>query len=77
LDGLVLLDELREILKIKDLPVEPEEGYQTLGGLVMAQLGRIPASGDSFTWKGIHFEVMDMDGYRVDKVLVKRLPADG
>jgi CBS domain containing-hemolysin-like protein len=44
--------------------------FQTLGGLVMAQLGRIPTVADHFEWNGLRFEVMDMDRNRVDKVLV-------
>jgi putative hemolysin len=74
LDGLVLLDDLKEILQVKELPVDLEDGYQTLGGLVMSQLSRIPTTGDTFVWEGLSFEVIDMDGYRVDKVLVKKFP---
>jgi putative hemolysin len=44
--------------------------YQTLGGFVITHLGRIPAAADHFQWQGMRFEVMDMDGNRVDKVLV-------
>jgi putative hemolysin len=40
----------------------------------MAQLGRIPAVGDKFQWHNLHFEVMDMDGHRVDKVLIMPMP---
>jgi len=41
-----------------------------LGGFLMAQLERVPAAGDTFEWHDFRFEVMDMDGHRVDKVLV-------
>jgi putative hemolysin len=58
---------------VNALPFEDENLYQTLGGLVMAFLGRIPKSGDHFDWSGFRFEVMDMDGHRVDKVLIKAL----
>ena len=44
--------------------------YDTVGGLFMSQLGRVPTVGDKFEWKELRFEVMDMDGHRVDKVLV-------
>ncbi|NMB87122.1 MAG: HlyC/CorC family transporter, partial [Chloroflexi bacterium] len=74
LDGLLQVDELKEILDIDELPGEERVGYQTLGGLMMAQLGDIPASGSKFEWNGLLFEVMDMDGRRVDKVLVSRQP---
>lgn len=70
LDGMLTRDELKDLLKLKDLPGEGEHIYDTLGGLVMTQLGRVPTSGDSFEWQGIRFEVLDMDGRRVDKVLV-------
>ncbi len=71
LDGLLPLAEVQELLEIKAFPEEPG-AYQTLGGLVMAVLGHIPAAGDSFEWGGWRFEVVDMDGRRVDKVLVQR-----
>ncbi len=71
LDGLLPLDEVQEVLAIKAFPEEPGV-YQTLGGLVMTTLGHIPAVGDSFEWDGWRFEVVDMDGRRVDKVLVQR-----
>jgi putative hemolysin len=72
-DGKVPADEIRELLPVNELPFEDENLYQTLGGLVMAFLGRIPKSGDHFDWSGFRFEVMDMDGHRVDKVLIKSL----
>jgi putative hemolysin len=72
-DGKVLADELKELLQADELPFEDENLYQTLGGLVMAFLDRIPKSGDHFDWNGFRFEVMDMDGHRVDKVLIKPL----
>ena len=57
-----------------DLPGEDENAYNTLGGLVMYVLGRIPAASDHFEAAGCRFEVMDMDRNRVDKVLLQRLP---
>lgn len=73
LDGLLPTDELREILGVKQLPGETQGHYHTLGGFVMKMLGRIPAKADHFEWKGLRFEVVDMDRYRVDKVLVARV----
>jgi putative hemolysin len=73
-DGKVPADELKDLLQTDELPFENENLYQTLGGLVMAFLGRIPKSGDHFEWGGFRFEVMDMDGHRVDKVLIQVLP---
>ena len=74
IDGKVLIDDLKEELKIPKLPDEESGSYQTLGGLVMLQVGRVPVTGDSFETEGYKFEVVDMDGKRVDKVLVSKLP---
>ncbi|PZO40554.1 MAG: hypothetical protein DCF19_11695 [Pseudanabaena frigida] len=74
IDGMISSDRLREILEIEDLPYEEERNYHTLGGLMMTYLRHIPTVGEHFTWERIRFEVMDMDGNRVDKVLVNVLP---
>lgn len=47
--------------------------YHTLGGLTMAELGRVPRTGDHFMLQGFRFEIVDMDGHRVDRVLVSRI----
>lgn len=70
LDGTLLVEEFKEILELEVLPAEAEGYYQTLGGFVMMCLGRIPTEGDYFQWHNLRFEVVDMDGRRVDKVLV-------
>ncbi len=69
-DGLLAAEELKEPLGLKELPREEKAEYQTVGGMVMDTLGRVPAEGDRFAWEGYSFEVLDMDGRRVDKVLV-------
>lgn len=71
LDGLLDVNDLKELLDIKTMPDEERGNYQTLGGFVMTRLGRIPNTADHFEWQGFRFEVMDMDGRRVDKVLVQ------
>lgn len=76
IDGLLPIDELKELIEIDDLPDEARVGYQTVGGLVMSQLGAIPDTGQHFEWNGFRFEVMDMDGRRVDKVLLTRSESD-
>src|SRR5262245_25034800 len=73
IDGKHLIDDLKEVLKIPKLPDEESGSYQTLGGLVMLQVGRVPVTGDTFEDAGYRFEVVDMDGKRVDKVLVTKL----
>ena len=69
-DGLLVADELKDRLGLEELPREEEAGYQTVGGMVMDALGRVPEVGDRLEWEGYSFEVVDMDGRRVDKVLV-------
>jgi putative hemolysin len=69
-DGMLQIDELKNYLGVDYLPEEEEQKYETLSGLMMNMLNRIPIAGDYFDWNDIRFEVMDMDGRRVDKVLV-------
>ncbi len=73
-DGLIAIDELKEILNIHVMPSEDRAGYQTLSGFVMSELGRIPKTGAKFTYDNYQFEVVDMDGRRVDRVLVAPVP---
>lgn len=77
-DGITLLDNLEEMTGLREFIEREEQSIQTLGGLVMHELGRIPRHGDLVNWKGLTFEVVDMDGNRVDKVLitVNRPPED-
>ena len=70
LDGMLPVDEFFEIFEINELPTEHRGSYQTLGGFVITHLGKIPSAADNFDWEHLRFEVMDMDGNRVDKVLV-------
>jgi putative hemolysin len=73
LDGMLEVDNFKEIFKVESLPHEDE--YETLSGFVMMSLGRVPQAAEHFDWNGLRFEVMDMDGHRVDKVLVTTQPA--
>src|SRR5262245_29336473 len=72
IDGKLLIDDLKEVLGIAKLEDEESAAYQTLGGLVMMHVGRVPVTGDVFELAGYRFEVVDMDGKRVDKVLVTK-----
>lgn len=75
IDGLYYMEEFKELFNIDELP---EEGaYLTLGGFVLLHLGRIPIATDFFEWGNLRFEVMDMDGTRIDKVLVTPLTKPG
>ncbi|NWF59056.1 MAG: HlyC/CorC family transporter [Fischerella sp.] len=70
LDGMLSVEEFFELFDLEEYLRDHQGNYQTLGGFVITHLGRIPAAADHFEWQGMRFEVMDMDGNRVDKVLV-------
>ena len=75
LDGLLPLDEMKEKLGLADLGEEAHGLYHTVGGFVVARMGRIPKRAEKFVHDGWTFEVVDMDHNRVDEVLASRLPA--
>jgi putative hemolysin len=75
IDGSLPTDDLRELLHLDYLPGEQEHDFRTLAGMVMAALGHIPQVGEVFSWRGIRFEVVDLDGARIDKVLVSSAPS--
>ncbi|MEH2157604.1 hemolysin family protein [Nostoc sp.] len=70
LDGMLPVEEFLELFGMEEWESEERGSYQTLGGFVITHLGRIPAAADYFEWQSMRIEVMDMDGNRVDKVLV-------
>lgn len=72
-DGLVPTDDFKLYFHIKKLQGEKTGNFHTIGGFVMFKIGRIPISGDNFEWDKFRFEVVDMDGNRVDKLLVKQI----
>ena len=69
LDGLIPVPELKDRLELKELPEEDRGRYNTLAGMIMLLLGRLPHTADTVVWEGWRFEVVDLDGKRVDKVL--------
>jgi putative hemolysin len=71
LDGALDIDDVRRLLDVGPLPGEGEGDFRTLGGFLMARLGRVPRVADELVWDDLCFEVVDMDGNRVDKVLVR------
>ncbi|HEU0154096.1 MAG TPA: hemolysin family protein [Arenimonas sp.] len=73
-DGRLSSEELREVLSVNALPGEEEHDYHTVAGMVIARFGRIPHAGELFDWEGWRFEVVDLDGARIDKLLISRLP---
>ena len=75
LDGLLAIDEMKELLGIKELPEEDLGNFHTVGGFVIVHLGRIPKKTEAFDWGDWHFEIMDMEKNRVDEVLATRASA--
>ena len=73
LDGALDVGDFKELIGCGVLPGEATAGYHTLGGLVLHVLERVPHAGEHFDWNGLRFEVVDMDGKRIDKLLVTRL----
>lgn len=71
-DGSLSSEDLRELLDAA-LPDEEEQDYHTAAGMLIAQFGRIPNVGESFDWAGWRIEVVDLDGPRVDKLLLQRV----
>jgi putative hemolysin len=74
LDGLIPIPELKDRLGFDAAPEEELGRYNTLAGMMMLLLGRVPSVSDAVEWKGWQFEIVDMDGHRIDKVLAARLP---
>ena len=73
-DGLIPVPELKDRLVLKELPEEGRGRYNTLAGMIMLLLGRLPQTTDSVEWEGWRFEVVDLDGKRIDKVLASLSP---
>jgi putative hemolysin len=72
-DGLIPVPELKDRLELKELPEEDRGRYNTLAGMIMLLLGQLPKTGDVVEWLDWKFEVVDLDGKRVDKVLASRV----
>jgi putative hemolysin len=71
-DGALPMEEVRELLGLHERRGDFRE-YRSLGGWIFTELGRVPTEGDHFEAEGHRIEVVDMDGNRIDKVLVQRL----
>lgn len=76
LDGMMPSPELKDHLDLKNLPQEEAGRYNTLAGMIIWMTGHLPKTGDVVTWQGWRFEVVDMDGRRIDKVLVSKMPEE-
>jgi len=73
MDGLLPIEDVRARLGLAALP--DEGGYHTLAGLILTLAGRIPVEGDQVVWQNLVFEIVDMDGRRIDKVIVRSAAA--
>jgi putative hemolysin len=76
-DASILVDDFRELVGLPERRDEARGEYRTLGGFVLSRFGRIPMPGDHLDADGLRVEVMDMDGNRIDKVLVSRIDPAG
>jgi len=74
LDGTLSVEKFKQLFEVEALPDEATGNFHTIGGFVMLQLGHIPRAADRFDWGKLHFEVVDMDKNRVDKILVSSTP---
>jgi len=72
-DGSLPVDELRDLIGGGKLPDEDEHDYHTAAGMIIARFGRIPNPGEHFDWAGWRIEVIDLDGPRIDKLLLQRM----
>jgi putative hemolysin len=72
IDGALPVEELRELIDGGRLPDEDEHDFHTAAGMVIAHFGRIPHVGESFEWGLWRIEVVDLDGPRIDKLLLQR-----
>jgi len=72
-DGGMAIDDVERLLGAGNM--RSGDDYTTLAGFVLAQLGHLPTTGESFRWRGLHFEIVDLDGRRIDKLMINRLAA--
>jgi putative hemolysin len=76
IEGMLPIGDMKDHFRLTELPGERTGAFRTVGGFVVTALGHIPTAAESFTWGGFRFEVADMDGNRVDKVLVVPVHGD-
>ena len=74
IDGVTPIEDVMRVLQLDDMPHDDE--YETLGGFLMVMLRRVPRRTDAVIWGGYKFEVLDVDSYRIDQVMVTQLPTN-
>jgi putative hemolysin len=77
LDGMLPVDDFFELFGIEEISSENRGSYHTMGGFVITNMGKIPTAAEHFEWNGLRVEVVDMDGNRVDKILVMPIDSTG
>jgi Hemolysins and related proteins containing CBS domains len=73
IDGNLHIDVMKDLLSLREIPEEGD--FHTVAGFMLSQFEKVPTAGDHFKWEGLRFEVVDMDGQRIDKILVVPTPA--
>jgi putative hemolysin len=73
-DGSVSIERLKQVLDVTALPDDDEGYFHTAAGFVLHMLAHMPKAGEHFTAEGFRYEVVDMDGHRIDKLLVSLVP---
>jgi putative hemolysin len=76
LDGHIPVPELKDRLGLNSVPEEERGRYHTLSGMMMLLTGRLPKVADTIEWQDWKFEIVDMDGKTIDKVLATLIPPD-
>ena len=74
IDGVAPIEDVMRVLQLDEMPHDDE--YETLAGFLMVMLRRVPRRTDVVTWGGYKFEVLDVDSYRIDQVMVTQLPVN-
>ena len=75
-DGLYDIDDFKAKFSIEELPDEDHDHYQTMGGFLTSYFGYIPKAGERIDWQDFTFEVVDMDGARIDKIMITKKSAE-
>lgn len=74
IDGRYNLDRFKELFNYsEEFPEEKEDNYSTIAGFILSYIGKIPIEGEKFQWEKFCFEIMDMDGHQIDKILVTEI----
>jgi len=77
IDGRFSIENFKELFEIEEeLPQEVEDGFTTLAGFILSYIGKIPETDETFQWENFDFEIIDMDGNHIDKILLTIIPQE-